>query len=173
MKYDFVKGLKQTLVLLFSILIILTLLVYVWFVWFFRPLIPTTRWQSKAETFSGASLSVKTYKWFGFDQGAVFVRIKNENGESLYVSPSAWMRPEDLRERWFKVLLSKDKTLGSVSHVGKYPYLNKILPDNTNHEKGWGDILNNATQNENWELSRLGNSLVFSNAVITVSVSKK
>ena len=154
-------------------LIILALLANALFVWFFRPLVPTWRWRVKAETSSGIPLFVKTYKWLGFNQGAFYIQIKSKDGTPLYISPPEWTKPEELTERWFKVLFTKDKALVNDTYANTYPYLCKILPDILFGQDECNNILVYRGGIENWGLSRNDKSLIFSNALITVSVTKK
>ena len=116
-----------------------------------RPLLPAAKWQAKAGTHCGTPMSIKTYRMLGHDM-PLFVRV---NGGR---------QPWD----WFVVSISDDAARVSVPNTPRaFPYLGY------NHDMWHGVDILDAKIEEKWFVSHTGDSVVFSNATLSVSVSPK
>jgi hypothetical protein len=159
---------KQLLlgVTLFYLVLLLPFLAL--YVWKNRPLVPTWQWQAKVVSVSGEHIPVKTYKML-WQKMPVILYI--EDGVMLYPPPYPISEGKLYNpQKWFAVSISGEKV--RVFIPSPLPDLSPpYLRSSGNMGSGW-DIIRGEFENI-WSLSRDGDTVVFSNAVISVSVSKK
>ena len=160
---------KKSLLLLvtFIVIIMLALPVFFIFIMNYKPLLPATEWQVKAGTHSGKPVPAKIYRMLG-QKMPLLVRVDGGKDTSFY---SEYFKNYRLGEpRWFAAFISNDEAVITETGVKTFPYLS----GNFNPKFGYGvDILFTDKNGELWFLSRAGESVVFSNKAIFVSVSKK
>ena len=141
---------------IFMTLIVLMLLgVAIFYVWIRRPLLPTTKWQAVVEGYAGKTIPCKIYRMLGREMPLV-LRIDGQ--------------------KWFVVYIANSEALVVDPYfIRTTPYLN--INARFNPQKGYGlDILHPdyiEKFGEQWHLSCENGMVVFSNTIITVSVSKK
>jgi len=136
-----------------------------------RPLlIPDKQWQAKAVTVSGGHLPVKTYRMFGrnmpvvlyIDEGVLFYPPSRCPGEGKFVG----------KQKWFAIFLSGEKSRvyipTALMWLHSPPSLLRSVGD---MKHGWD--IDDATFGGVWHLSREGDTVVFSNAAISVTISPK
>jgi hypothetical protein len=140
-----------------SLFVILALLmawlstVFIAYCFGYVPLVPAMKWRVEAKTHTGVPICAKTYRMLGRDS-PLFLRV---NGGS-------W--------NWFITSVFGNKTSVSVpNHLRTFPCLSVNSVGGVNYGV---DILDGKLD-EKWWLHREGDSIVFSNAVISVTVSKK
>ena len=124
--------------------------------WHNRPLHSTTEWQGEARTHTGTPVSVKTYKALGRE--VFFLCVDGGDRHTL----RSWINP-----LWFAMSFSQD---GAGVTVLKEPRMENLFGWHLALERlGGMDI----GLSELWGLSCTGNSVVFSNDVFFVSMSRK
>ena len=158
------KQLLTVMVLFFLVLLLLFLALYVWK---HKPIVPTWQWQGKVATIFGENIPVKTYKILG-QKMPIILHI--EDGLMLY--PPSYPTGEGkllLPQKWVAVFFSDDQIRAFIPPRPEPfpPYLHSV----GDMIHGWD--LNRGEFENIWFLSRDGDSIVFSNAVISVNVSKK
>ena len=136
------------------------------------PLVPTLKWQVKTVTHSGMPVSVKTYRMIGRDE-PLLIHVTGDSQTSVYDHYSLYdQTKEDIdaywRERWFAVFINEEGALVTSMQPGPdtFPCLNY------NPDKNFGIPILHGKLEEEWFLARVGDSVVFSNRSIAVSVSR-
>ena len=165
------KHKKTFFVLVFIIFITVSIPLVNCFVQNHPFLIPTTEWDAGATTLFGKPVSIKKYKTFG-QSNPLFLRIDGDYQTPVCGEHFHW-GTNDGKRRWFAVFMDEDEVLVmALRPPHSFPYL--YFDSNLRH---YGlDILNGDFEfkhGEKWFLYRIGESIIFSNNVITVTVSKK
>ena len=145
----------------------------------FPPLLPTKKWQVEAVAFSGKSVTVKTYRAHGYEE-PLFIFIDGGRGNPVW-SPyykhyyvNGEMRSEQIidtaTQRWFVIALHDEKNPVTVPNDPRtFPYLTYKPVGNY----GVPILSHKMEMDEKWYQHHESDSVVFSNAVISVTVSKK
>ena len=156
---------KSAYMLVFILeLVALALFIATVYVMEHTPLFRATNWRVEAATQSGKPVSAQVYRMLGRDM-PLLIHIKGDAETPLYPP-----RHSEERERWFTVFTSNNMAyITTTSSIRKFPYLHGLFDPGR-----YGiDILLVDKTGEDWVYTCAGETVVFSNKVVFVSLSKE